>query len=218
MGIRSWQMLPGNRHIINGNLPWKVICTAHGSVEIKAAKHQTFSGCRYFRCADVLCLAVRLLRDLWQILKRWECLELSIANDPSRTKSTKPLLWAEPKNFQDFCFCCSNSASFFIPRMARSASRDLTQEGAMFQSSSSFLLTSITKEEFYRSTSSNPPAQGVDVHETRHSFDHRSFGWVYWLKTALRYILGIAEFQRVLWFSSRTIWEFWDYQNHLHLS
>lgn len=93
-----------------------------------------------------------------------------------------------------------------IPRMARSASRDLTQEGAMFQSSSSFLETSITKEEFC-STSSNPPVQGVDVHETRHSFDHRSFGWVY--------CLGIAEFQRVLWFSSRTIWEFWDYQNHL---
>ena len=63
-----------------------------------------------------------------------------------------------------------------IPRMARSASRDLTQEGAMFQSSSSFLETSITKEEFCYSTSSNPPVQGVDVHETRHSFDHRSFG------------------------------------------
>lgn len=69
MGIPSWQMLPGNRHIINRNLPWKVICTAHGSVEIKAAKHQTFSSW-YFRCALGVCLAVRLLRDLWQILKR----------------------------------------------------------------------------------------------------------------------------------------------------
>eukprot|EP00434_Breviolum_minutum_P044310 symbB.v1.2.039560.t1/scaffold6646.1/size16504/4 len=78
----------------------EVICTAHGSVEIKAAQ--------------------------------------------------RPM--ADPKKMR---------------MMARSASRDLTQEGAMFQSSSSFLETSITKEEFCYSTSSNPPVQGVDVHETR---------------------------------------------------